>query len=581
MGAPTAKAAGQPGRRPPSETDAREQLGRILAAAPFRSSPRRRELLRYLAEETLAGRGERLKGYTIATEVFGRDESFEASTDPVVRLEARRLRRDLDSYYAGEGAGDPVRISIPKGGYLVQFDRAAQAAAPLPEATPSEAPAPGGDMRMPWRAIAAGLALAVIALVALALWALARPAGPERLGSAGPALVVQRFDPLGLGEDGRVLAEGVSQQLVSELMRFSALRIYSAPAGGAVDMKEVGQRLGVTYLLSGSVSFDAPSVRVVAQLTDIETGQVRWSSTFDRTLTAGDMLAVQADIAAGIATVLGQPYGVVKSDVTDRVLNGSAVSAPSYACVLRAYAYRRSFATALYQPARTCLEAAVARDPGYPDAWAMLGWVQLDAVRFRYDFPGSREAALATALATARQAVDLDPRSVLGLQALASIEYYAGRYDEAEQDQRAALALNPNDPDTMAQLGWRLAARGNWDTGIPLLERAIARTIDPPGWYFHLIAAHQYIEGDYEEMLATAERSAVGGSSISQSLIAIAEGALGNRPAAEQALAKMAAIDTELGRDPAAVYRGHQVIEPTVAALVAGLRTAGWRPPTN
>ncbi len=212
--------------RPPAGPGAVRRARRTPASSSAASSPRRRELLRYLADETLAGRGERLKGYTIATEVFGRDESFDAGTDPVVHLEARRLRRDLDSYYTGEGAGDPVRISIPKGGYLVHFDQTAQAAAPPPGAAPSEAPAPG-DKRTPWRAIAAGLA---VALAALSWWGLARPAGTERLDSAGPALVVLRFDPLGLGQDDRVLAEGVSQQLVSELMRLSALRIYSAPA---------------------------------------------------------------------------------------------------------------------------------------------------------------------------------------------------------------------------------------------------------------------------------------------------------------------------------------------------------------
>ena len=119
------------------------------------------------------------------------------------------------------GRGIRCGFSIPKGGYLVHFDQTAQAAAPPPGAAPSEAPAPG-DKRTPWRAIAAGLA---VALAALSWWGLARPAGTERLDSAGPALVVLRFDPLGLGQDDRVLAEGVSQQLVSELMRFSALRI--------------------------------------------------------------------------------------------------------------------------------------------------------------------------------------------------------------------------------------------------------------------------------------------------------------------------------------------------------------------
>jgi TolB-like protein len=405
------------------------------------------------------------------------------------------------------------------------------------------------------------------------------------LDAGGPALIVLPFEALGLGGDDRVLAEGVSQQLISDLMRFSALRIYSPSASfreeAAADPRELGRRLGVSYVLTGSVSAAAPSVRVTTQLTDAGTGQVRWSRTFDRTLTPGDLLAVQGDIAAGIAAALGQPYGVVKNDVTARVLSGSAATMPSYACVLRAYAYRRSFATELYAPVRACLEAAVARDPGYSDAWALLGWLRLDAVRFGYADKAAVAATSAGALAAARRATELDPKRVLALQALAAVEYYAGDHEGSERDQRAALALNPNDPDTMAQLGWRLAARGNWDEGIPLLRQAIDRTIDPPGWYFHLVAVGQFLHGDFEGMLATAERAAVDGSALSQSFIAIAQGALGHREAAAEALARMAAVDPRLARDPAAVYREHQTIPSTVDALVGGLRKAGWSPPTN
>ena len=93
--------------------------------------------------------------------------------------------------------------------------------------------------------------------------------------------------------------------------------------------------------------------------------------------------------------------------------------------------------------------------------------------------------------------------------------------------QRGALALNENDPDTLAQLGWRLAARGEFDEGIAYLERAVARSANPPGWYFHLLAVRDYLEGDYQHMLEAAERSAVDGSGISWSFIAIACAALG------------------------------------------------------
>lgn len=107
--------------QPPRDV-VREQLRRILAEPTFQASGPRRAFLRFVVEETLAGRADRLKGFTIAQAVFDRDDDFDPQTDPVVRVEARRLRHDLDGYYAGPGRCDQLIISIPKGGYLPRFD---------------------------------------------------------------------------------------------------------------------------------------------------------------------------------------------------------------------------------------------------------------------------------------------------------------------------------------------------------------------------------------------------------------------------------------------------------------------------
>jgi hypothetical protein len=96
-------------------------LQQILDSPAFEASERRRRLLRYVVEQTLDGRTERLEGAVIATEVFGRDQTFDPQSDPVVRLEAGLLRRALASYYLTDGRHDPVRIAIPKGACTPQF----------------------------------------------------------------------------------------------------------------------------------------------------------------------------------------------------------------------------------------------------------------------------------------------------------------------------------------------------------------------------------------------------------------------------------------------------------------------------
>ena len=104
-------------RLAPGEEETRAQLQRILTSAQFPGSGRSGAFLSYVVEEVLAGRGNRIKGYAVAVEVFKRDEAF-TQDDPVVRIEAGRLRRSLERYYLTAGQSDPIRIVIPKGGYV-------------------------------------------------------------------------------------------------------------------------------------------------------------------------------------------------------------------------------------------------------------------------------------------------------------------------------------------------------------------------------------------------------------------------------------------------------------------------------
>ena len=99
----------------------REQLDRILEHAEFHATGKMRDFLRYVVEETLAGRSERIKGFSIAIEVFGRDSDFDAAHDPVVRIQAGRLRRAIERYYLVGGRQDPICIDIPKGSYIPVF----------------------------------------------------------------------------------------------------------------------------------------------------------------------------------------------------------------------------------------------------------------------------------------------------------------------------------------------------------------------------------------------------------------------------------------------------------------------------
>src|SRR5438477_3655778 len=109
------------GPNTPSSAEIRAALDRILASHAFVGSRRPGNFLKYVVEETLEGREERIKEYSIATDVFGRDQSFDPRMDPIVRVEATKLRSRLASYYEQEGQPDAIRIDLPKRGYVPAF----------------------------------------------------------------------------------------------------------------------------------------------------------------------------------------------------------------------------------------------------------------------------------------------------------------------------------------------------------------------------------------------------------------------------------------------------------------------------
>ncbi len=103
--------------------DVRLELDRVLKSRDFEATERTRKFLAFVVDQTLSNRADRIKAYSIATEVFGRDASFDPHSDPIVRIEAGHLRRALERYFLTAGKDDPIVITIPKGGYVPVFDR--------------------------------------------------------------------------------------------------------------------------------------------------------------------------------------------------------------------------------------------------------------------------------------------------------------------------------------------------------------------------------------------------------------------------------------------------------------------------
>jgi TolB-like protein len=568
-------------RLAPSAEKVRRELERILVSPDFVASDRLKKFLRFVVEETLAGRGGHLHAYPIALEVLGRDASFDPQTDPVVRMEAGKLRRRLEHYYLGAGQGDPIRIDVPKGGYAPVFSQPSGGRARAPPAFLF--PRRGPQRRWPghpWVALGA-LALAGVMLLAAAVLRLERPtvqAEAERvaLQQRGPAIIVLPFENhSGVGADD-FLAEGLTEELISNLMRFGELRLYSAYGSfleqPTADPVELSARLDIGYVIKGSVRRGAGRVRLGAHLIEAQTGQHLWAETYDRALTPENLFAIQEQLAADLASQLAQPYGIIQQVTADSFRRERPETLFAYDCVLRAFDYRRTQGREKHAASRACLEEAVRRDPGYADAWAVLADNLLDEFRYGYGPRPYDPAALAAALSMARHAVGLDRDSVLALLALSTVHFYRGDFAEAEQIHRRLLSLNPTNPHVLGQVGWRTARAGNWDEGIALVRRSIDRSIKAPWGYHMAIAIDDYRRGDYHTALAEAEQFADARIATVAVVLGAIHGQLGNKDEARRAFDRAMALDAHAARDPRAwLRRALNLPEHVIDQLMDGL----------
>ncbi|MBY5562945.1 adenylate cyclase [Rhizobium leguminosarum] len=483
-------------RAPPDQNEIRAQLERILSSDEFPKVGRSATFLTYVTEEAVAGRANRIKGYSIAIEVFKRREGFKQD-DPVVRIEAGRLRRTLERYYLVAGQNDPIRIDIPKGGYAPSF------------VWNEEVPASSDDRLatrfqklMPF-GLRAGIMLGVV-IMALAVSAYLLPIGlgsTSSLGSIeeGPTLVVAPFANLGDGPQAALYTAGLTEELLTALPRFKEIRVFgretskSLPPG--VEASKVRGELGARFLLAGGVRVSGDRIRVTARLLDTDNDEILWSQTYDDDIKSGDLFGIQSDVANKVASAVAQPYGIMaQADVS----NPPPDDLGAYACTLSFYGYRAELSATRHLDVRQCLESAVARYPSFATAWAMLSIIYLDEDRFRFNPSTNGPAPIDRSLQAARRAVQLDPDNTRAHQALMTALFFHQEVAEALHVGEQALATNPNDTELLGEFGTRVAMSGEWQRGAELLDRALALNPGGGGYYHGTRALAAYMLHDDE-----------------------------------------------------------------------------------
>ena len=268
--------------------------------------------MRFLVEKTLSGQGGHIKEHILGIEVFDREPSFDPHSDPIVRVEARRLRTKLETYYQTEGQGDPVVIHLPVRTYIPRFLSHLQPRANLSRLASSlRVDRLSASLRRVsgWKAATVVLAGAILILFGPAIYRVAGfrgpgPAGPDGFGGrGGHSLIVLPFADLNGDKDLESFADGLTEETIAALAKVEGLHVISRTSsfhfkGQSEDVRKIGAQFNVDLVLEGSVRVSGDKLRVTGELVKVADGFQLWSSTYERPI---DELPLPEDIARSIS----------------------------------------------------------------------------------------------------------------------------------------------------------------------------------------------------------------------------------------------------------------------------------------
>jgi adenylate cyclase len=525
----------------------REYLERILASSEFPGKARPGRFLRFIVEETLNGRSDQLKGFTIALAVFDRDESFDSQTDPVVRIEAGRLRRAIDRYYLTAGKADPILIQIPKGSYVPKFLPNPRYVSTLPRS-----PAP------PDKAL---------------------PVAMHHPVFEKPAVAVLPLEIIGKAELDNYLATALTEEIIIELTRFQDLVVIDGQTtawyrGSNLDPLQIGQGLGVDFILVGSLQKHGDQLRIHARLVDAITGAQWWAESYDHELST-EICPVYCQVAQRVVAKIADIHGVIPLKLTQDFRRKHPQNLTLYDAVLQYHDYIFEPSAEKFARARHALEDAVAKEPEYAQAWAMLSMLYSMSKAFSFaEIPDFRRKTEAMA----RRAVFLDQMSQQAHWAMALAFFHQRDKASFMLEVEKIHALNPNSARFVGASGVFMALAGEWERGLAFVEKSIALNPRHPGW-FYLAHFQNYIrQGEYEKALSTAQNLNLSTTACGLMMHAIALAYLGRIREAQETVLELVKNHPEAARDPEGILRELVFSEPMLELLMEGLNRAGLPP---
>jgi TolB-like protein len=320
-----------------------------------------------------------------------------------------------------------------------------------------------------------------------------------------PSIAVLPFVNMSGDPKQEFLCDGVTDILITALSKVPNLFVISRQStfffkGKPVRFSQVGEELGVRYVLEGSLQRFDDRVRIAAQLIDALTGYHLWAERYDRDLQ--DIFALQDEITMKIITAL--QVKLTAGEMAHVIAKGTK-NLDAFIKYMQAIELLEKATKEGNAQCRKILEEAIALDPEYSRLYMGLAWTHItDLWNGTTDSPAQ---SLGRALELAQKAISLDDSNAAAYSALGNVYAMKRQYDQAIAECKRAVSLDPNSTDNFYRLGIVLNWAGRAEEAVPYLQKAIRLNPLPPALYFIHLAVSYRDSGQYEKAIEASKKA--------------------------------------------------------------------------
>jgi len=354
-------------------------------------------------------------------------------------------------------------------------------------------------------------------------------------------VAVLPFKYSGTNPDLAALADGLTDEIVANMSKFSHLRVVARSstaryAQQAVDVRAVAKELNARYVLEGSIRQAGPKVRIATQLVDAASGTSLWAGSYDRAFNSESILDLLDDVVPRIVATVGDTQGILAHSMTEALRSRDPESLTPYEALLRSFGFHQHISAEEHLAGVISLERAVKQEPDRADCWAMLSWLYRAEYSHNYN---PRPDPLARSLEAARRAVALAPSNQLANASLASAFFFRREIGSFRAAAERALALHSMEGYITAFLGMAFAFSGDWERGCALADRATQLNSNHPSWYWFAMIVNAYRLRDSQRALELILRVNMPGFWITQTILTVIYSQLGDMDRADAALREL------------------------------------------